>query len=170
MKKSAGVGRCCPKHFNHCFVKDTTLDAGTDPDARNENGYSPLHNAVHVARLSVITALLHRGADPNAQDHNGWTPLSNAVSFGGSASPDVIAALLNAGADPTVPDMRGRTPLHSAVSHKHPNHAEIAALLHGGADPNVRDGKGKTPWDVARENDALTGTDILWMINDARFR
>ena len=66
--------------------------------------------------------------------------------------------------------MRARTTLHSAVYSEYANPAEIAALLDGGADPNIRDGEGKTPWDFASENDALTGTDILWMINDERFR
>ena len=43
-------------------------------------------------------------------------------------------------------------------------------MMNKGADPNALDGNGKTPWDAASNNDALIGTDILWRLNDERFR
>ena len=51
------------------------LDAGADPNARTDDGWTPLHWAARLTDNSaVIVALLDAGADPNARDEDGWTP------------------------------------------------------------------------------------------------
>jgi ankyrin repeat protein len=92
------------------------LDRGADPNARNWDHVTPLHQAVRARNLGVVEVLLARGADPNARDKSrGSTPLRRAVSgtgAGGTAGTvDLMAPLtrllLKYGADPDMRDKRG---------------------------------------------------------------
>ena len=83
------------------------LEAGADPNARDENGDTPLHRAVLWGDAGAIAALLEAGVDPDARDKDGSTPLHWATLLGGA---DVIAALLEAGADPGARNDKGQTP------------------------------------------------------------
>jgi len=57
------------------------LDRGADPNARNWDNVTPLHQAVRARNLAVVEVLLSRGADPNARDKSrGSTPLRRAIS------------------------------------------------------------------------------------------
>jgi hypothetical protein len=49
------------------------LDAGADPNTRDEIGSSPLHRAALNGRAEVIKALLDAGADPSARSFFGAT-------------------------------------------------------------------------------------------------
>ena len=50
------------------------LDAGADPNAREEFGFTPLHQAAAFnVNPAVTTALLDAGADPNARAEDGQT-------------------------------------------------------------------------------------------------
>ena len=61
------------------------LDRGADPNARNWDDVTPLHQAVRARNLAVVEVLLGRGADPNARDKShGSTPLRRAVSGTGA--------------------------------------------------------------------------------------
>jgi ankyrin repeat protein len=99
------------------------LDRGADPNARNWDDVTPLHQAVRARNLSVVEVLLARGADPNARDRiRGSTPLRRAVSgtgAGGTAGTDDLMApltriLLKYGADPDARDKRG-VPVHASA-------------------------------------------------------
>ena len=109
------------------------LQSGSDRNARDGNGSTPLHWAVYND-LDVIAALLEAGADTNARDGNGETALHHAVSH---AHPDVTRALLKAGADPNAREKSGLPLLHMAMG-REDNAALITALLKAGADPNAR--------------------------------
>ena len=51
------------------------LDAGADPNARNEFGDTPLHGAAgYNENPAVFTTLVDAGADPNARTKDGRTP------------------------------------------------------------------------------------------------
>jgi ankyrin repeat protein len=99
------------------------LDRGADPNARNWDHVTPLHQAVRARNLGVAEVLLARGADPNARDKSrGSTPLRRAVSgtgAGGTAgTADRMAPLtrllLKYGADPDMRDKRG-VPVHKSA-------------------------------------------------------
>ena len=117
------------------------LRVGADPNARDNDGWTPLHFAAHfTASPAVIVALLGAGADPNARNDDGWTPLHRAAL--NNTNPDITAVLLRAGADPTaktrVADM---TPISIANS---TGKLVIAAMLEASMDSgaNVSSGLG----------------------------
>lgn len=92
------------------------LDRKADPNARNWDGVTPLHQAVRARNLAIVEELLQRGADPNARDKSrGSTPLRRAVSNTGAGGTAGRAAamlaltelLLKSGADPNSCDKRG---------------------------------------------------------------
>jgi ankyrin repeat protein len=108
------------------------VDRGADPNARNWDEVTPLHQGVRRRNLAVVEVLLARGADVNARDRGrGSTPLRRAVSGTGASGTAGTSALmlplarllLEHGADPDARDKRGVTVLASA---KNP---ELRALL-----------------------------------------
>jgi ankyrin repeat protein len=99
------------------------LDRGSDPDARNWDDVTPLHQAVRARNLAVVEVLLARGADANARDRSrGSTPLRRAVSATGAGATAGTGALmvpltrilLKHGADPDACDKRG-VPVHGSA-------------------------------------------------------
>ena len=84
------------------------LDAGVDPNARAEDGWTPLHRAARDSESpAVVQVLLDAGADLNAQAEDGWTPLHFAAGL--SKTPEVVQVLLDAGADPKARTKNGQT-------------------------------------------------------------
>ena len=114
------------------------LDAGADIEARDTNGWTPLHSAAASGTAETVNALLDAGADIEARDTNGWTPLHSAAAIG---TAETVNALLNAGADIEAQVAVGLTPLRAAAS----GTAEtVNALLDAGADIEARDTDGWT--------------------------
>lgn len=99
------------------------LDRGADPNAKNWDDVTPLHQAVRARNLAVVRVLLERGADPNAKDKlRGSTPLRRAVSGTGAGETagtgdlmvPLTRLLLEHGADPDARDKRG-VPVHASA-------------------------------------------------------
>jgi len=116
------------------------LEAGADPNARDDKGYTLLLWAARWGNIRIVELLLGAGADPNVQGINEKTPLHMA-SY--RRDPTLLELLLDAGADPNVRDNIGYTPLHWAATYG--NTPLVEPLLDAGADPNVRDAGGYTP-------------------------
>ena len=72
------------------------LDAGANPNARVESGFTALQIAALSGHADAITALLDAGADTNARVEKNITPLHAAAILGHA---DAIIALLNGGAN-----------------------------------------------------------------------
>lgn len=132
------------------------VEAGTDPGARDENGYSVLHHATVIEDTSVITLLLDAGADPNARSHDDHTPLHFALRHRNNP---VAAILVQAGADVNIAENDDITPLHLAVY----DSAVTTLLLEAGADVHAdADGTALYRAETAGVVDALlaAGADI----------
>ena len=119
------------------------IEVGADPNAKNNDGETPLHYAAagDNNNPAVITALVKAGADVSAKDKSGETPLHNAAQ---NKNPEVITALLNAGADVNAKDNFSQMPLHVAAKYNE-NPAVITALLKAGAEVNTKNNSGYTP-------------------------
>ena len=76
--------------------------------------------------------------------------------------------LLDAGADVNIRAEDEYTPLHGAAEHNE-NPEIITILLDADADGTAVDGDENTPFDLAKDNEALAGTDAYWALNEARF-
>lgn len=68
------IGNMCPYE-----LVQEVLEAGADPNIRQDEDYTPLHRAVDKSRNRVVTLLLEAGADPMAYKNDGETPLHFAI-------------------------------------------------------------------------------------------
>ena len=119
-------------------VKKTLAD-GADVNAKDDNGWTPLHWAALSGHKEVSEYLITMGADVNAAETvSGMTVLHEAAALGHK---EIAELLIASGADVNAKDeprtikngkrVQGSTPLDTANDASHP---EIADLLrkHGG--------------------------------------
>ncbi|XP_026883051.2 ankyrin repeat domain-containing protein 39 [Electrophorus electricus] len=127
------------------------LKKGTDPDIRDQTGYTALHYASRAGHLPVCELLLAHGACTNSRTHGGATPLHRAAYCGRLA---VARLLLDHGADPSLADDDGSTPLHKAAEQ---SHLEVCELIVSSC-PALRAQKDKRlrlPVDLCPDHSAL---------------
>jgi ankyrin repeat protein len=148
-----------------------------NPDARDEDGRTPLSIAAEVGVEPLVELLLSTGeVDPDAKDKDGRTPLSWAAKNGGEGIVEVLLAtgrvdpdvkdevvklLLATGkVDPDARDKNGRTPLSRAAE---AGAEEVIKLLlaTGKVDPDVKDEDGRTPLSRAVEAGAKEVVKLL---------
>ena len=119
---------------NNPTVVQLLLEAGADPNVRNDEGLTALHQGATNSNPVVISNLLSAGADPNAMDNDGYTALHYAAARSGNAR--AVTRLLGAGADPLVESNDGRTPLHSALRYA-AEQGVVSELVEAGAAGNL---------------------------------
>ena len=112
------------------------LAAGTDVNAKGDEGLTPLHYAVARGHKEVAELLITKGADVNAKDDDGWTPLHDAAFEGHK---EIVELLIAADADVNAKANDGATPLDMA------DDKETADLLrkHGGKTKKELEAAGK---------------------------
>ncbi|MEO5971352.1 MAG: ankyrin repeat domain-containing protein [Bdellovibrionia bacterium] len=87
---------------------ETLIRQGSDVNAKNEDGETPLHVAANWGHTPIIEVLIRKGANVNAKSPFGSTALHYAADKGHSATAD---ALIKNGADPNIQNVFGQTPL-----------------------------------------------------------
>ena len=90
---------------------EVLFSVGADPNIKNKEGNTALHEATLGEDEEVALLLIQSGADVNAVNNEGLTPLWGAAAMG---LPRVVSALLKRGANPNV-RTEGMTPLHMAT-------------------------------------------------------
>ena len=66
------------------------LAAGTDVNAKDEEGWTALVYAIVKDREKIVELLIANGADVNAKMSKGWTPLNIAIEFEHSEIADLL--------------------------------------------------------------------------------
>ncbi|XP_022241216.1 uncharacterized protein LOC111085694 isoform X2 [Limulus polyphemus] len=84
-----------------------------DINARDNAGYTPLHESCSQGNLEIVSALVQYGSDVNASAAGGIRPLHDAVE---NDHVEIVRMLLSYGADPTIATYSGHTPLKLARS------------------------------------------------------
>ncbi len=112
----------------------TLLGEGVDPDARQPDGATALHWAVHRSNLGIVNALIEAGADVNAVNRLGASALYIAAKSGQG---ELIGRLLEAGANPNLPLQMNETPIMTAS--RSGTVAGVNSLIAAGAEVNVRE-------------------------------
>jgi len=56
----------------------TALENGANPNAKDNDGWTPLHWAAQDGHVEIVKILLERGADPRIADNRGHIPLDYA--------------------------------------------------------------------------------------------
>jgi ankyrin repeat protein len=97
-------------------------------DSTNEEGNTPLHEAVRRCDYDMVATLIKLGANVNAKGEYGNTPLNYAVDR--DCLPEIPELLLTSGADLEIRNLLGETPLFRAAL-GNPDIAEV--LLRSGA-------------------------------------
>jgi hypothetical protein len=119
------------------------IRAGADPDAKEQEGHTPLYRA---STGEVARVLLAAGASVDVPSGpTRGTPLHQAARRGYGS---VATALLDQGANIDARDSKGQTPLHRAVNCR--KLQVVHLLVRRGANPHAEDNRGVTPLDVAR--------------------
>jgi uncharacterized protein len=88
------------------------MRAGTDVNAPQGDGTTPLHWAVYEVDPELVAELLKRGAKANVTNKYGSSPLSEGVKL---ANVKLVTLLLDAGADAESPNADGETALMLAA-------------------------------------------------------
>lgn len=135
---------------------EAMLRHGADFDQPDDQGHTPLMDAVFAGREDVAKLLLKKGARVNAVSRNGYTPLMVAAMGG---HPAMVKQMVAQGAQLEAQDASGRSALVWATLFTLPAFASaqsggataadrldvLKMLLEHGADANIKLSQGVTP-------------------------
>lgn len=129
------------------FVRVRSLiEQGANPDARDEEGRTPLFSAVLGNSVGLVGLLLEAGCDVNARDHEGWTALHFAAQ---EHLPELARILLGRGADPNAQDRDGNSVLWRAVFSARGRDDIVQLLRQAGAKDDLANRAGESPLKLA---------------------
>ncbi|XP_071949372.1 uncharacterized protein [Antedon mediterranea] len=118
-----------------------------DINAKDNAGYTALHECCVHGRLKIAHTLLSYGADVNAGAVDGTRPIHDAVD---NDHVEVVRLLLSFGADPLLATYSGRTTLKLARS------KDARTLLYG----FLTDINGS--WEMGEDEEPLTDKELRW--------
>jgi len=127
------------------IVRSMLVDSpGLVGQARDEDGYTPLHRAAYSDHSVMVQVLLSAGAEPLALTDSGWTALHSAARW--NCSPCVEALLHHIPVNSTTEG--GQTALHLACQSNHRQTVELL-LAHPDIKTDVVNSQGDTARQVA---------------------
>lgn len=136
---------------------------GTDVNARDSEGRTPLLLAAHNGHLAVAKVLVDGGADinaecncPNVEEEPRWSPLVAAIR---KDRKEIVDFLLAKNAEVNRKSGAGDTPLIAAAGQA--NVEMVQKLLGKGADVNATDQNGWTPLMEAAISSRSTAVDVM---------
>ena len=132
------------------------LSSGTDVNAAQVDGMTPLHWAVYHDDEKLVEKLLTAGADASVKNEYGVSPLSLAALNGNAR---VVRALLKAGADANDSRPGGESVLHTAA--RTGKAGPVKLLIGQGAKIDAKDRAGQTPLMWAAADGNLEVVDLL---------
>ena len=124
----------------------TLLARGADPNARDEDGRTPLFSAVLGGSVALLGLLLESRADVNARDGRGATALHVAAE---EVLFEAATLLVGRGADVNAQDDEGNTPLGRAVFSARGRYDVVRLLTKSGARDDIPNRAGETPRQLA---------------------
>ena len=125
----------------------TCIEAGMNPNIKNNYGDTPLHIAPIYNNMDMIVYLVKNGADMDAKDNFGETPLTYAVNHSDYA---IVKYMLDHGANVNSSNNIGESPVFAAVWK---NYADKTALLvEYGADIHIKGSDGFLPLHIAAKS------------------
>lgn len=126
------------------------VEAGLDPQYRNTEGDTAMHQACRHAHRDVVEVYLDRGFPIEGRDGYNMTPFHAAASTCWVEARQVIpvvALLLQRGANMNARGYQGHTIMHECALFNLKEMAEF--LLKRGAAPDLKDDEGRTPVETA---------------------
>lgn len=137
----------CNAAFVCDFVKVRELLAkGANPNVRDEDLRTPLHQAVLGNSVGLLGLLIESGADLNAKDTHGYTPLHFAAQ---ERLPEITRILVGKGADVNACDEDGNSVLWRAIASARGRDDIARFLFENGSRENLANHEGVTPRKLA---------------------
>ncbi len=127
-------------------------------DIRDDQGRTPIFEAIRAAQPEVVFYLLTLGANPNALDNEGRSPLGTTMGWLGGGLNAMRLFLLVRGADPHTIRKDGHSELTYAISKENEHGAQV--LIMAGADPRQTTPHG-TAFEIAVNQGDQRNIDLL---------
>jgi len=137
------------------------IEKGANVNIRNNEGQTPLHNAIWGDSLNIVNYLLDNGANPNLANNEGSTALHLEA---GNGNINIVQALLKKGANPNALNSNQQTPLHIAAIKGYSD--VINLLIESRAKANLKDKSGRLPIDYASIYGNTASVNVLKKTSD----
>jgi ankyrin repeat protein len=132
------------------FIKNVIqllIDNGIDVNAQDDDGSTPLSEAIRNKNSEIVKLLIENGVDFEIKDKDGFTPLFYAIKYGDI---EIVRLLIGNGIDINSQVSNDISPLHIAILLR--NIEMIKLLINNGADVNIKGIKEETPLCIAYIN------------------
>lgn len=129
------------------LVKNILIRDRSCKDAKDEDGYTPLHRACYNNNVEIAKLLIQYGADVNARTEFGWTPLHSAAKW---SNAECVALLLQYGADVNAVSDGSQNPLHIAATVSNCRQTAMTLMLDDKFDAATLNNSNETASDIAR--------------------